>query len=118
LLLPLQVAKCIEVGLPALVLLVLFAEVSNSSATRNSHPLMFLYEHWKKQLFPPMPQYAAHFFVKGSFVFGRCAVLVTVVIVWIYAEILTAAGAYNERGPITQISCRTDRSGIIQGAPW
>ncbi|TVU45585.1 hypothetical protein EJB05_05075 [Eragrostis curvula] len=82
------VAKCIEVGLPALVLLVLFAE------------------------------YAAHFFVKGSFVFGRCAVLVTVVIVWIYAEILTAAGAYNERGPITQFSCRTDRSGIIQGAPW
>ncbi|TVU45566.1 hypothetical protein EJB05_05055 [Eragrostis curvula] len=83
----LQVAKCIEVGLPALVLLVLFAE------------------------------YAAHFFVKGSFVFGRCAVLVTVVIVWIYAEILTATGAYNERGPITQFSCRTDRSGIIQGAP-
>ncbi|KAK3149655.1 hypothetical protein QOZ80_3AG0220490 [Eleusine coracana subsp. coracana] len=82
------VAKCIEVGLPALILFILFAE------------------------------YAAHFFVKGSFVFGRCAVLVTVVIVWIYAEILTAAGAYNERGPITQISCRTDRAGIIQGAPW
>ncbi|KAJ1294555.1 hypothetical protein BS78_01G154000 [Paspalum vaginatum] len=82
------VAKCIEVGLPALVLVVLFAE------------------------------YAAHFFAKGSFVFGRCAVLVTVVIVWIYAEILTAAGAFNERGPITQFSCRTDRAGIIQGSPW
>ncbi|PAN45581.1 hypothetical protein GQ55_9G125700 [Panicum hallii var. hallii] len=82
------VAKCIEVGLPALVLLVLFAE------------------------------YAAHFFVKGSFVFGRCAVLVTIVIVWVYAEILTAAGAYNERGPVTQFSCRTDRAGIIQGSPW
>ncbi|GJN23657.1 hypothetical protein PR202_gb11323 [Eleusine coracana subsp. coracana] len=80
------VAKCIEVGLPALILFILFAE------------------------------YAAHFFVKGSFVFGRCAVLVTVVIVWIYAEILTAAGAYNERGPITQTSCRTDRAGIIQGS--
>ncbi|RCV41378.1 hypothetical protein SEVIR_9G129800v4 [Setaria viridis] len=82
------VAKCIEIGLPALVLLVLFAE------------------------------YASHFFVKGSFVFGRCAVLVTIIIVWIYAEILTAAGAYNERGPVTQFSCRTDRAGIIQGSPW
>jgi len=56
--------------------------------------------------------------VKGSFVFGRCAVLVTIVIVWVYAEILTAAGAYNERGPVTQFSCRTDRAGIIQGSPW
>ncbi|KAJ1294072.1 hypothetical protein BS78_01G118300 [Paspalum vaginatum] len=82
------VAKCIEVGLPALVLVVLFAE------------------------------YAAHFFGKGSFVFGRCAVLVTVIIVWVYAEILTVAGAYNDSGRVTQISCRTDRSGIIQGSPW
>ncbi|CAO2170787.1 unnamed protein product [Urochloa humidicola] len=82
------VAKCIEVGLPALVLLVLFAE------------------------------YAAHVFAKGSFVFGRCAVLVTIIVVWIYAAILTAAGAYNERGPVTQFSCRTDRAGIIQGSPW
>ncbi|CAD6214106.1 unnamed protein product [Miscanthus lutarioriparius] len=64
------VTKCIEVGLPALVLVVIFAE------------------------------YAAHYFAKGSIVFGRCAVLVTVIVVWIYAEILTAAGAYNERGPV------------------
>ncbi|KAL5660525.1 hypothetical protein ACJX0J_027650, partial [Zea mays] len=60
------VTKCIEVGLPALVLLVIFAE------------------------------YASHVFAKGSFVFSRCPVLVTVVIIWIYAEILTAAGAYNQ----------------------
>uniref|UniRef100_A0A0D9VXR0 Xanthine/uracil/vitamin C permease n=1 Tax=Leersia perrieri TaxID=77586 RepID=A0A0D9VXR0_9ORYZ len=82
------VAKCIEVGLPALILLLLFAE------------------------------YAAHFFARGSFLFGRCSVLVTVLIVWIYAEILTAAGAYNERSHVTQFSCRADRSGLIHGAPW
>uniref|UniRef100_A0A0E0D4V9 Xanthine/uracil/vitamin C permease n=1 Tax=Oryza meridionalis TaxID=40149 RepID=A0A0E0D4V9_9ORYZ len=82
------VAKCIEVGLPALILLLLFTE------------------------------YAAHFFARGSFVFGRCAVLVTVLVVWIYAEILTAAGAYNERSLVTQFSCRADRSGLIHGAPW
>uniref|UniRef100_A0A0D9ZBX2 Uncharacterized protein n=1 Tax=Oryza glumipatula TaxID=40148 RepID=A0A0D9ZBX2_9ORYZ len=82
------VAKCIEVGLPALILLLLFTE------------------------------YAAHFFARGSFLFGRCAVLVTVLVVWIYAEILTAAGAYNERSLVTQFSCRADRSGLIHGAPW
>jgi len=63
-------------------------------------------------------QYSAHYFAKGSIVFGRCAVLVTVIVVWIYAEILTAAGAYNERGPVTQFTCRTDRSGIIEASPW
>ncbi|PWZ25327.1 Nucleobase-ascorbate transporter LPE1 [Zea mays] len=62
------VTKCIEVGLPALVLLVIFAE------------------------------YASHVFAKGSFVFSRCAVLVTVVIIWIYTEILMAPGAYNQLG--------------------
>ncbi|XP_006650432.2 nucleobase-ascorbate transporter LPE1-like [Oryza brachyantha] len=82
------VAKCIEVGLPALILLLLFTE------------------------------YAAHFFARGSFLFGRCAVLVTVLVVWIYAEILTAAGAYRERSIVTQFSCRADRSGLIGGAPW
>nr|AAO38499.1 putative permease [Oryza sativa Japonica Group] len=81
------VAKCIEVGLPALILLLLFTE------------------------------YAAHFFARGSFLFGRCAVLATVLVVWIYAEILTAAGAYNERSLVTQFSCRADRSGLIHGAP-
>jgi nucleobase transporter 1/2 len=63
-------------------------------------------------------QYASHYFAAGSFVFGRCAVLVTVIIVWIFAEILTAAGAYNERNPITQFACRTDSSGLIHAAPW
>lgn len=63
-------------------------------------------------------QYAAHFFARGSFLFGRCAVLATVLVVWIYAEILTAAGAYNERSLVTQFSCRADRSGLIHGAPW
>jgi nucleobase transporter 1/2 len=63
-------------------------------------------------------QYASHYFAAGSFVFGRCAVLVTVIIVWIFAEILTAAGAYNERNPVTQFACRTDSSGLIHAAPW
>jgi nucleobase transporter 1/2 len=81
-------ANCVEIGLPALIILV----------------LLFMY--------------APHGLNQGSFIFGRCAVLVTIIIVWVYAHILTAAGAYNERPPETQFSCRTDRAGIIWGSPW
>lgn len=49
---------------------------------------------------------------------GRFAVLLSVVIVWVYAVILTVAGAYNHRPLKTQISCRTDRSGLIAASSW
>jgi solute carrier family 23 (nucleobase transporter), member 2 len=48
----------------------------------------------------------------------RFAVIVTIGIAWGFAEILTAAGAYNKRPLSTQFSCRTDRSGLITAAPW
>ncbi|KAH7866741.1 hypothetical protein Vadar_024342 [Vaccinium darrowii] len=82
------VAKCIEIGLPQLILLVFFS------------------------------QYLAHVLKRGFNVFERFAVIITVVIVWIYAYILTIGGAYNDKAPVTQTSCRADRAGIIDGAPW
>lgn len=48
----------------------------------------------------------------------RFAVMVLIGIAWAFAKILTAAGAYNKRSPRTQLSCRTDRSGLISAAPW
>ncbi|KAM7470510.1 hypothetical protein LguiA_008693 [Lonicera macranthoides] len=48
----------------------------------------------------------------------RYAVLISVAIVWGYAALLTAAGAYKNAPPITQFSCRVDRSGLISGASW
>ncbi|KAK4284467.1 hypothetical protein QN277_001296 [Acacia crassicarpa] len=48
----------------------------------------------------------------------RFAVIVTIIIAWVFAEILTVAGAYNKRSPKTQFSCRTDRSGLVSAAPW
>lgn len=48
----------------------------------------------------------------------RFAIIVSIGIVWAFAEILTAVGAYNKRSPRTQFSCRTDRSGLISAAPW
>jgi uncharacterized membrane protein len=41
-----------------------------------------------------------------------------VVIVWVYATILTVAGAYNHASALGQIHCRTDRSGLVSHAPW
>ena len=51
-------------------------------------------------------------------IFDRFAVIFSIAIVWAYAEILTAAGAYKNRPPSTQFSCRTDRSGLIRAASW
>ncbi|KAL1812461.1 hypothetical protein DCAR_0624682 [Daucus carota subsp. sativus] len=82
------VAKCVEIGLPQLVILLIFS------------------------------QYLSHIIRPGKNIFDRFAVLFSVVIVWIYAHLLTVGGAYNGKSPTTQISCRTDRAGLISGAPW
>ncbi|XP_042018179.1 nucleobase-ascorbate transporter 6-like [Salvia splendens] len=82
------VAKCIEIGLPELVLLVFCGQ-------------------YLPQLIKP-----------GKHIFERFAVLITVSIVWIYAHILTVGGAYDGASPKTQASCRTDHSGLINAAPW
>lgn len=63
-------------------------------------------------------QYLPHLFHKGKQIFERFAVIFTVVIVWIYAHLLTVGGAYNSAAPKTQTSCRTDRAGLIDAAPW
>ncbi|KAL4347139.1 hypothetical protein GQ457_17G011710 [Hibiscus cannabinus] len=81
-------ARCIEVGLPALVAVVFLS------------------------------QYVPHWLKSRRGIFERFAILFSVAIIWAYAEILTAAGAYDNRAPQTQFSCRTDRSGLISAAPW
>ncbi|XWS22555.1 hypothetical protein CRYUN_Cryun29cG0046500 [Craigia yunnanensis] len=81
-------AKCIEIGLPQIILLLIFS------------------------------QYIPHIIHGERHVFDRFAVIFSVVIVWIYAHLLTVSGAYKNTGPKTQISCRTDRAGIIGAAPW
>ncbi|XP_031492119.1 nucleobase-ascorbate transporter 6-like [Nymphaea colorata] len=82
------VAKCIEIGLPALIALVIFS------------------------------QYIPHVIRSDKPVLDRFAVLFTVAIVWIYAHLLTVGGAYKHAHPKTQFHCRTDRAGLIGAAPW
>lgn len=63
-----------------------------------------------------LSQYIPHLWKSSRF--DRYAILLSVALVWAYAAILTAAGAYNNKSPNTQFSCRVDRSGLIGGASW
>lgn len=83
-----MLAKCIEIGLPEIVILVFLSQC--------------------------MP----HMMKGGRHIFARFAVIFSVVIVWVYAIILTGCGAYKNAEHETQDTCRTDRAGLIRGASW
>ena len=38
--------------------------------------------------------------------------------VWVYAVILTEAGAYDNASTARQQHCRTDQSSVLQNSPW
>jgi len=63
-------------------------------------------------------QYIPHAIHAKKPVFDRFAVIFSVAIVWFYAYLLTVGGAYKHAAPKTQLHCRTDRSGLVGGAPW
>ncbi|ERM97670.1 hypothetical protein AMTRI_Chr01g110390 [Amborella trichopoda] len=82
------VGKCVEIGVPMLILFIGFS------------------------------QYLKHFETRGLRVFERFAMLITITIIWAYAHLLTASGAYKHRPEVTQRNCRTDRANLISSAPW
>ncbi|CAA6657543.1 unnamed protein product [Spirodela intermedia] len=81
-------AKCVEIGLPAIILLVFLSQYVPSALKRR------------------------------RVIFDRFALTITVVIVWVYAFFLTVAGAYKHAKPSTQFSCRADRADLIGASPW
>ncbi|CAD6341704.1 unnamed protein product [Miscanthus lutarioriparius] len=82
------VAKCVEIGLPEIILMLIFS------------------------------QYLPHAALATKPVFDRFSVIFTIAIVWLYAYILTVSGAYKNARTKTQVHCRVDRSGLVGGAPW
>ena len=62
-----------------------------------------------------LPQYLTSKSKKPTL--DRFAVLLSVSIAWTCAGILTLSGAYA-KSTDTLNTCRTDRSGLIHGAPW
>ncbi|AEC05969.1 Nucleobase-ascorbate transporter 1 [Arabidopsis thaliana] len=84
-----QLGNCIEIGLPMLLLVI------------------------------GLTQYLKHVRpFKDVPIFERFPILICVTIVWIYAVILTASGAYRGKPSLTQHSCRTDKANLISTAPW
>ncbi|KAG8390978.1 hypothetical protein BUALT_Bualt01G0140000 [Buddleja alternifolia] len=61
------------------------------------------------------PLYVPRFLKLKRPLCDRYALLFSVAIVWIYAEILTWSGAFKKS---KQGSCRTDGSGLISATPW
>ncbi|KAE9457931.1 hypothetical protein C3L33_10165, partial [Rhododendron williamsianum] len=85
----LQLGNCVEIGIPMLLLI-----IGLSQYLKHVRPLRDL------------P------------IFERFPILISVSIIWIYAIILTAGGAYRNSPYITQHSCRTDKADLISTAPW
>ncbi|KAJ8771560.1 hypothetical protein K2173_026737 [Erythroxylum novogranatense] len=63
-------------------------------------------------------QYLKYLHERGRPVLEKFGLLLCIGIVWAFAAILTAAGAYNSVSPLTKQSCRTDQSYLISSAPW
>ncbi|KAJ8447517.1 hypothetical protein Cgig2_019511 [Carnegiea gigantea] len=83
-----ELAKCVEVGLPALIILVFIS------------------------------QYFAQLLKPVQAIGRRHAIIITVGLAWAFAAVLTVAGAFKHSSPKTQFYCRTDRSGLFSAAPW
>ncbi|KAK1322060.1 Nucleobase-ascorbate transporter 2 [Acorus calamus] len=82
------VGKCVETGVPMLILFIAFS------------------------------QYMKHMHARHVPILERFALVMSIVVIWIYAYILTASGAYRHRPEITQVHCRVDKSNLISSAPW
>lgn len=82
------VGRCVEIGIPMLILFIIFS------------------------------QYLKYFQFKQLPVLERFALLISVTVIWAYAHLLTASGAYKHRPDLTQVNCRTDKANLISSAPW
>lgn len=80
--------RCVEIGIPMFILFVAFS------------------------------QYMKNFQAKQYPVLERFALLISVTVIWAYAHLLTASGAYKHRPELTQRNCRTDKANLISSAPW
>uniref|UniRef100_A0A0D9X778 Nucleobase-ascorbate transporter 2 n=1 Tax=Leersia perrieri TaxID=77586 RepID=A0A0D9X778_9ORYZ len=82
------IGRCVEIGLPMLV------------------------------LFIALSQYLKHVQVRHFPILERFSVLISIALVWVYAHILTASGTYKHTSILTQMNCRTDRANLITNTAW
>lgn len=63
-------------------------------------------------------QYLKNVQIRDIPILERFSLFICIALVWAYAQILTAGGAYKHSPEVTQINCRTDRANLISSAPW
>lgn len=63
-------------------------------------------------------QYLKNFQTRQLPILERFALLICITVIWAYAHLLTASGAYKHRPELTQVNCRTDKAYLISSAPW
>ncbi|KAJ6827424.1 nucleobase-ascorbate transporter 2 [Iris pallida] len=82
------VGRCVEIGVPMLI------------------------------LFVAASQYLKHIHARRMPLLERFSLLMSITIIWVYAHLLTVGGAYKHTHQHTQLNCRTDQANLISSAPW
>ncbi|XP_057990441.1 nucleobase-ascorbate transporter 4-like [Hevea brasiliensis] len=82
-----QLKKCIEIGLPAIFIVIFSTQLSS--------------RFWKSE----------------NSIARRFAVTLSVALIWTISEIVTVSGKFDNVSQEKQANCRTDRSGLIAAAP-
>ncbi|CAH2049724.1 unnamed protein product [Thlaspi arvense] len=63
-------------------------------------------------------QYLKNLHSRAHTILERFALLFCIGLVWAFAAILTAAGAYNDDASRARQNCRVDSSNLLRSAPW
>ncbi|CAJ1972797.1 unnamed protein product [Sphenostylis stenocarpa] len=105
-----MVTKCVEIGLPTLVIFVFISQASSWSFT-----LAIVVDLFNLS---DLILYANHYIGIKKLMYDRYSVLFTVTIAWLFALFLTSCTVYNHKSESTQNNCRTDRAGLVTAAPW
>ncbi|EFJ18011.1 hypothetical protein SELMODRAFT_76475 [Selaginella moellendorffii] len=83
------VGKCVQIGIPQILLILLFSQYLKTLKASKKMPF-----------------------------FERFAIVIAVALTWAYAHFLTITGAYKHSSELGQIHCRTDRANLIRSSPW
>lgn len=126
-----QAGRCVEIGIPMFILFVALSQVcgvaniihlqTNLSYGDLTYQLDQILDSDILVLIILLifvTQYLKHFQTKQIPVLERFALIIAVTVIWAYAHLLTASGAYKHHPELTQRNCRTDKANLISSAPW
>lgn len=65
-----------------------------------------------------LAQYLRHIKLRKLPLFERYPILLSVIVIWAFAYLLTVSGAYRHVSQKTKLHCRADKADLIGTAPW